>query len=319
MILISSLTVSAAPPPAEPSASVLVSGLEGGTTGSTVGPGGDLFVTQVTSGSILRVDPRSGDYSVFASGLPPAVIPGLGGPIDVAFMGDTAYALVTIVGDPLIGGDDIAGIYRIDSPNSYTIIADIGQYSIDNPPDTGFFLVTGVQYSFEAFRDGFLVNDGHHNRVLYVTLDGEISEMIAFENVVPTGLETHGNTIYVSQAGPVPHLAEAGRVMAFEAGSSEVTEVASGARLIVDVEAGRGQTLYALSQGIWNGEGEGSPAIENTGSLVQVDGNGGFEVIIDGLDRPTSMEFIQNSAYIMTLGGEIVKVSDVSGPPFSTP
>ena len=58
-----------------------------------------------------------------------------------------------------------------------------------NPP-SGFPIVvaTGVQYALETYRGGFLVTDGHHNRVLRVTLDGTITQLIAFGDVVPTGL-----------------------------------------------------------------------------------------------------------------------------------
>jgi hypothetical protein len=45
---------------------------------------------------------------------------------------------------------------------------------------------------------------------------------------------------------------------------------------------------------------------------VKVKGNGTFTVIADGLDRPTSLEFIRNTAYVVTLGGEIWKVRHVS-------
>src|ERR1044072_3345630 len=38
--------------------------------GSTVGPDGMLYVTDPTHGQILRVDPSTGSYTVFASGLP---------------------------------------------------------------------------------------------------------------------------------------------------------------------------------------------------------------------------------------------------------
>jgi hypothetical protein len=37
---------------------------------------------------------------------------------------------------------------------------------------------------------------------------GNITEMVAFGNVVPTGLALRGNTIYLTQAGPIPHLPE---------------------------------------------------------------------------------------------------------------
>ena len=66
-----------------------------------------------------------------------------------------------------------------------------------------------------------------------------------------------------------------------------------------------GQTLFALSQGVWDGVQEGSPALPNTGSLVAVNADGSFTIITAGLDRPTSLEFIGNTAYIVTLAGEI--------------
>ena len=87
-------------------------------------------------GRITRVDPKTGATTTFASGLPrtiPAV--GLGGAIDVAFLGRTAYVLVTMVG-PDLGGQDVVGIYRVDGPNRVTVVADIGQFALDNPPET---------------------------------------------------------------------------------------------------------------------------------------------------------------------------------------
>ena len=184
---------------------LLVTGLEE-FQGSAVGPGGALFVTAPLTGSIWRVDPKTGAVTLFASGLP-ARIPGLdfigSGVVDVAFIGGTAYALVTGVG-PDLGGDDIVGIYRVDGPNSFTVIADIGAWSMAHPPATDFFVPTGFQYAIEPFRGGFLVTDGHHNRVLWVTLDGEITELIAFGNVVPTGLAVSGNRSTSPRPDPSP-------------------------------------------------------------------------------------------------------------------
>jgi hypothetical protein len=52
------------------------------------------------------------------------------------------------------------------------------------------------------------------------------------------------------------------------------------------------------------------------GALLEVNGDGTFTVIVDGLDEPTSLEFIGNTAYVVTLTGEIWKIDSVSGPPF---
>ena len=67
-------------------------------------------------------------------------------------------------------------------------------FALDNPPEPAFFIPSGVQYAMEPYRGGFLVTDGHHNRVYRVTLDGTVSELIAFGDIVPTGLAVRGQT-----------------------------------------------------------------------------------------------------------------------------
>ena len=137
-----------------------------------------------------------------------------------------------------------------------------------------------------------------------------------FNDIVPTGLAVRGNLVYMSEAGPVPHLPENGKVVSFGPNSPTVTNIASGAPLLVDVEFGRGQMLFALSQGNFSDDPASSPALPNTGSLVRVNDNGTFSVIADGLDRPTSLEIIGNTAYIISLTGEIWTVDNIAGPPF---
>ncbi len=325
--LIVPLAASGAPPAAEPSEPALLATLAGGAaSGSAIGPGGALYVPQPAAGEIWRIDPESGAKTLYASGLPQrfSQLP-FGGVMDVAFVGSTAYALVSVVGSEF--PDDLfachpgtIGIYRVDGPTSSTLVADIGTFSCEHPPSGFPFIVpTGVQYALESFRGGFLVTDGHHNRVLRVTLDGTITELIHFGDVVPTGLAVSGNTIYLAEAGPVPHLPASGKIVSFEPGSATADEVAAGAPLLVDVERGRGQTLFALAQGHFSCTDPacaGSPADPDTGSLVRARGNGTFTTLAQGLDRPTSLEIVANTAYVVTLGGEVWKVDDVAGPPY---
>ena len=318
LILLGGARVEAGKPPSwGPTPTLLVSGLAGGS-GSAIGPGGSLYVTEGATGRVLRVDPQTGQVTTFASGLPqmnPAI--GIGGAIDVAFIGATAYVLVTLV-SPDVGGSAVDGIYRVDGPNSFSIVADLGQFNMSNPPTIPFpfFVPTGVLYTLQTYRGGFLVTDGHLNRVLQVTTSGGVSVFNAFGDVVPTGLAVSGNTVYMAEAGPVPHLPQNGKVVSFGPNSLTATEAASGAPLLVDVEFGRGRRLYALSQGQGSSGPPGSPALPNTGALVEVDGNGSFTLVTGGLDRPTSLEFIGNTAYVVTLTGQIWKIADVSGPPF---
>src|SRR5947207_332885 len=318
MLAVGLVASSAAPPSGGPTATLLVTGLAEGAKGSTIGPDGALYVTEGAAGRISRVDPLTGEKTTFASGLPPAILSiggsSIGGAIDVAFIDNIAYVLVTLVSDPLFPSSDVDGIYRVDGPDSFTVVADLGQFNLDNPPTIPFpyFIQTGLQYALQTYRGGFLVADSHLNRVLRVTLDGEISVLIPFDNIVPTGLEVRGNTVYMAEAGPDPHLPQAGKVVSFGPTSPTATEVASGTPFLLDVEFDGGGRLYALSHGTVDPNIDPSNAVPYTGALVKVNENGTFTVITDGLDRPTSLEFIGNTAYFVTLTGEIWKIGGVS-------
>lgn len=239
---------------------------------------------------------------------------GIGGAMDVAFVDEIAYALVTLVG-PDVGASEVVGIYRMDGPNSFSVLADIGTWSIDNPSATPIDIPSGVQYALDAYHGGLLVTDGHLNRELLVTLDGVISEFVAFGNVVPTGLDVAGNKMHLAMAGPAPHTPDLGKVVIFDPNTLDVAQIMSGTPLLVDVEFGRGRSLYALSQGIWDGAFPGSPALPGTGSIVSVNVNNTITEIEPGLNLPTSFEIIKNTAYVVNLLGEIWLIDLPEDPP----
>jgi len=290
----------------------IATGLQG-AQGSAVGPYGHLYVTEGAAGRISRIDRRTGQVTTFHEGGLPRSIIGIGGVVDVLFLGRTAYALVTLVSE-FNGGTD--GIYRIDGPHEATLVADLGAFAAANPPETSFFLNKGVFFSLESYDSGFLVTDGHHNRILRVSRYGRISVFRAFENIVPTGLETYGDAVFMAHAGPIPHLPENGKIIGLWPELPFVVDVASGAPLLVDVEMGRERSLFGLAQGYWphdpnNPGNAGLPAEPRTGLLVRVNAENGFDVVADGLNLPTSLEIIGNDAYIVSLAGEVWKVPDV--------
>jgi hypothetical protein len=49
---------------------------------------------------------------------------------------------------------------------------------------------------------------------------------------------------------------------------------------------------------------EGAPALPNTGALLILKPDGTFSVVVNGLNTPTSMEIIGNSAYVVSLVGD---------------
>jgi hypothetical protein len=282
-------------------------------SGSTLGPDGALYVTDGKTGRVLRIDTRSRAVTTFAAGLPLMnTPPGIGGAIDVAFVGHTAYVLVANVGRFFGEPDEVAGIYRVRRNGSAVPVADIGAWAEANPPDTEFVLPGGVQYAMEPFRGGFAVTDGHHDRVLYVRRDGQVRELLAVGIVVPTGLAAAGATLFIGQAGAVPHLPEDGKVVAIPSWSDAPVEIASGAPLVVDVEFGPDHRLYALSQGIFDlpplPSNAGAPASADTGSLTRVDRHGRLTLVAGPLDRPTSVSFSRRSAFVVTLTGKVLRI-----------
>jgi hypothetical protein len=244
-------------------------------------------------------------------------------------VGRTAYVLVTMVGGDLLlpggpthFGDAVDGIYRLERDGSFTVVADIGAWTAAHPPrNTDFFISTGVQYALQPSRGGFVVTDGHHNRVLFVDRNGNVSALRNFTDVVPTGLETAGGTVFVAEAGPVPHHPSDAKVVALNPPSQKVREVASGTGaqgpgLTVDVEFGPHHQLYAVLQGVWDLPNDpanaGSPASANTGVLVRVDRDGSFSPVVGGLDRPTSLEIVDDTAYVVGLGGTVTRIDHLS-------
>jgi hypothetical protein len=321
-------------------AELLASGLAG-SIGGTIGPDGALYVPQFALGEITRIDPKTGAMTTFASGFPLPALAAIefpGGVFDVAFVGDTAYALVTMVDAPdFLPFPDTGsnGVYRIEESGSLTLVADLGAFSRDNAPaggfpfevppgETGFAYVLpeGVQYALEPVADGLLVTDGHHNRILHVDFNGGISTVKQYGNVVPAGLDVFRGQVFLAETGAITgspgSYEEIGEVTAFDLGDPmDDGPVAGGISMAVDVQSGPGNSLYALAQGTWDPElgpdAAGAPAEENTGQLLRINRDGSTSVLLDGINLPTSLHFAGGIAYVVTLSGDVWKVRGISG------
>ncbi len=314
--------------------SLLTSGLVG-SIGGAIGPDRALYVPQGGIGEITRIDVSTGETSVFASGLPAAFpFVGIGGPMDVAFIGRTAYVLVSLVGDPLFNGGSQGsqkdGIYRVNPDGSVELVVDLGQFNVDNPPPLGsldpappagqfnYFLVNGVQYALQRSGAGFLVSDGHLNRILRVTRRG-VSIVKSFGDVVPTGMDTALGRLFFAETGPIVGDQEIGAVASLKLfPPHRLGTVASGISMAVDVEFGPRGHLYAISQGTFGGGDPGSPAAPNTGQLLRINDDGTTTVLADEINLPTSLHFLGSTALVVTLAGEVWKfdVADCDGPDF---
>ena len=52
------------------------------------------------------------------------------------------------------------------------------------------------------------------------------------------------------------------------------------------------------------------------GRSLRANDDGTFTTVAGGLNRPSSLEIIGNTAYVVTLGGEVWTIDDIAGPPY---
>ncbi len=311
-------TPATAHPRSGPSVRVLnTTALHGAGAGSTIGPDGAIYVPNSIDGTLVRIDPKSGAERTVGHGLP---LPNGGfGASDAAFIGRTAYVLVTLAGAD-IGQDAVMGIYRLEKDGTFSVFADIGSWAVAHPPvDPDFFLPEGVQYSMEVWRDGFLVTDAHLAKVYRVDRHGTVSDLVAFDatDAVPLGLEVSDGDVYLSTGGPIPHLPSTAKINEIRRdGSVEPiagwgSDYTGNRGLPIDVEAGRKGRLYGLLQGHWDlpaiPDNEGFPAAHDTGEIVAVN-HGEFRTVVAGLDQPTSLEIVGKTAFVVTLSGTVLRI-----------
>ncbi|MEX2225163.1 MAG: ScyD/ScyE family protein [Dehalococcoidia bacterium] len=302
---------------------------EAGTGGDTefVTPSGET-VNNGFTGRISSIDPETGERTTLAEGLPSQRLE-MGdqiGPADVAFIGSALYYLQTHGGEHYGFPDNPTGIYRVQSNGTVDLVADIGQFNIDNPvaaigsgaqPDVE---VGGNPYSM-IVRDGqFYVSDGNHNRLLEVTTGGDVSEIVEFpDHPVSTGIaQTTSGPFLVGYLGRGPFLPDDGRVVSVSPAGT-ITEIARGVPMITDVEVGTGGQRYALSFA------DGFAPF--TGSVQRINADGTMTTIVAGLTFATDMIFIGDTLYVTDDGlsalgpGELIAIENFSAvqPPAPAP
>ena len=316
------------------------------TTGGTIGPDGALYAgvsgngnTEVVlppdiaeafgiqkayfglNSTVMRVDPSTGAVTTFATGLPsasetPGGEPAGPGPADVVFMNGTLYALITGSAN-YVGGAAANypnGVYKYNSTNkTWTVIANLSKFNDDHPvtfPDAG---PGGNPFSISVRGQEFIVSDGNYNRLLRVALDGTVTILSTFDNIVPTGTDAPANgPVYNTWFSPFPHSPGSSKLQQIGYPTGTVTELASGTQLI-DVHVGANGKIYVLSMGDPSAEGEqsGLPSVPGTGQLMVLEGNQ-LKTLVDGLNNPTSFSLAGDTAYITSLVGDVTKVTGVS-------
>lgn len=299
------------------------------STGSG-GPG--EYFGSPTGSRVLKIDTQ-GAVTTFADNLPSSVTSldtgGLvSGVADIAFIGDTMYAVLAGAGcsHGVFGPDGKAipnGVLRVDPDGSATMIANLSAFQQANPVAdptnafTGDFEPDGTWYSMISVRGALYAVEPNHGELDEITADGKIRRIVDVSasqgHVVPTVVAFHGN-FYVSNLGQFdPDQLNTQSVFKITP-SGQLKVVATGLSKVLGLAFDARDRMYVLETSF----SANDPGPEfGTGRLVRILPNGKQEVLIDSggpLALPTGMTFGPDGAlYISNIGfgppiGQILRV-----------
>jgi hypothetical protein len=242
----------------------------------------------------------------------------ISGVADVAFVGDTLFALLAgggcsqgVVATP-------NGVIRRNPGGNWTLIADLSAWVATHPvahPDPEDFNPSGTWYSMvEAGGDLFALNPNTGDFVK-ITTAGAISRVVDISatqgHIVPTALNFHRGNFYVGNLNTFPIVQGSSKLFRITP-TGQLTQIGSGFTTILGIARDQAGRPYVLE----NTTGNPFPT-PGTGRVLRLNSDGSRTVIASGLFLPTAMTFGPDGAlYVSNKGftppngmGQILRIT----------
>jgi hypothetical protein len=236
------------------------------------------------------------------------------GVADVAFIGNTLYALLAGAGCSHGLAGTTNGIIRVNPNGTWTLVADLSAFQRAHPvanPNPGDFEPDGTWYSMVAVRGKFYAVEPNHGELDVITTDGQITRVADISatqgHIVPTSVAYHGN-FYVGNLNTFPITPGSSKVLKITP-SGEVKTADASFTTVLGVAFDQEGYMYVLE----NTTVPGLPT-PFTGKVLRVTDDG-VEEIATGLFLPTAMTFGPDGhLYVSNMGfgppvGEIVRIT----------
>ena len=243
--------------------------------------------------SISKISP-SGDVTIVADNLPSDQTSDqsnnlVSGVADVAFVGNTLYALLAGAGCSHGFINDPNGIIKVNNDGTWDMIADLSDWSLNHPvknPEEDDYEPDGTWYSMLNVRGDLYAVEPNHGEIVKVTTSGNISRVIDVSasqgHIVPTALAYHGN-FYFGNLNTFPIVPGSSKIFKVTPGG-QIQERETGLTTVVGLVFDGQDRMYALEMS--TAPGDPTPG---TGRIVRIQPSGQQEVLVDTLFFPTGM------------------------------
>jgi len=315
--------------------------------GLTFGPDGSLYVaeggiggthstagqcTQVTppvgpyTGSstgarIMRVD-KAGNVTTVAEGLPSSqtavtqgsLISGVG---DVAFVGNTLYAVLGGAGCSHGVSGVPNGIVKVHSDKTWEVVANLSDWQMSHPvanPEEDDFEPDGTWYGMEVVGGNLYAVEPNHGEIVKVNGNGGINRLIDISasegHIVPTAIAYYKGNFYVGNLDVFPITGNSKVYKVTPSGKISVVE--TGFSTILGIAFDQAGGMYVLE----NTTGNLFPT-PGTGDIIRIDPSGERRTLVTGLNLPTALAYgPDDNLYVSNWGfgppalggGQILKI-----------
>jgi len=254
-----------------------------------VGP----YTGSLTSGRVSKINAQ-GVRTTITDNLPSSkaneIIGGdISGVADVAFVGNTLYALLAGAGCSHGVASVPNGIVKVNPNGTWTMLANLSAWLQGHPvaqPEEDDFEPDGTWYSMINVRGDLYALEPNHGELVKVTTEGDISRVIDISatqgHIVPTALAYHGN-FYVGNLFTFPIPGGASNIYKITPGG-QIKIVVSGLNTVLGLVIDQEDRMYVLEMTA------GAPfPTPSLGRILRVDPSGNKTIIATGLSLPTGM------------------------------
>jgi hypothetical protein len=300
---------------------------EGGTGGlnppCVVVPAVGPYTGNVTGARISKIGSR-GFRTTVVDNLPSSQTSAdsgslISGVADVAFIGNTLYAIFAGAGCSHGVPSVPNGVIRVHANSSWSLIANLSRFQMNHPvanPNPDDFEPDGTWYSMIAVDGDLYAVEPNHGELDKITPGAPISRVVDISasqgHIVPTAMVFHNGNFYVGNLNTFPIVQGSSKVLKITpAGQISVFRV--GLTTILGLAFDSADRLYVLE----NTTGKQFPT-PGTGKVIRIDPSGTRTLIASGLFLPTAMTFGPDGAlYVSNVGfgpppnglGQVLKIT----------